>query len=361
MFGGFLVAGAGVTTILSRALEVQHMRVPRRASIVFVMLLIAGVVVIGALKAGSAWNQFTSSVPVSNSPTRFTTAGSNFRWVWWSRAWHAFTQHPAGGSGAGSFELTNLLDRTSYVDYATEPHDLPLQFLSETGLIGFVILVVGSGSLVYAAGRRRQGPELALALALPTYLLHSLVDIDWDFVAVSAPAFLVAGALAGRRSSLRRRVSPFAVLVAAGASFAVIVCLLLPWLGHRWSAQAEGDATPTRALATADRAHAADPLLIEPIWTEAENQPNDTAGNIAALALYRRASQMQAQNPYTWLFLGEFELSLDCLRLAYPALQRFTDLDDHDRPTLGADDKNRALAYVNSGKSDPASCKPYGD
>ena len=47
-------------------------------------------------------------------------------------------------------------------------------------------------------GWRRRGHELALALFLPAYLLHSLIDVDWDFVAVAAPAFVAAGALAGR-------------------------------------------------------------------------------------------------------------------------------------------------------------------
>jgi two-component system chemotaxis response regulator CheB len=30
---------------------------------------------------------------------------------------------------------------------------------------------------------------------LPAFLVHSLVDIDWDFAAVAAPAFVAAGAL----------------------------------------------------------------------------------------------------------------------------------------------------------------------
>jgi len=62
---------------------------------------------------------------------------------------------------------------------------------------------------------------------------------------------------------------------------------------------------------------------------------------------------------------GLFELALGprgspgCPRLAYPALQRFTNLDDHDVPSLGAEQKNQALAYVDSGRADPAYCSPY--
>src|SRR5213076_1583857 len=95
------------------------------------------------------------------------------------------------------------------------PHNLPLQVLSETGVVGLILLVAAVGALLRRTFRRR-GHELALALILPAYLLHSLVDVDWDFVAVSAPAFLAAGALAGGVEL--RRVSPFATLAAAGAA-----------------------------------------------------------------------------------------------------------------------------------------------
>ena len=85
----------------------------------------------------------------------------------------------------------------------SEPHDLPVQFLSEAGIVGF-LLFAGSVVLLLRGSLRRRGPDLALALIFPAYLLHGLVDIDWDFVAVSAPALLVAGSLVGgppRRSA----------------------------------------------------------------------------------------------------------------------------------------------------------------
>ena len=63
-------------------------------------------------------------------------AGSNHRWVWWQQAWHGWQERPVDGTGAGSFALTNLRYRTTFLDEATEPHNLPLQFLSETGLVG---------------------------------------------------------------------------------------------------------------------------------------------------------------------------------------------------------------------------------
>src|SRR5207302_9988435 len=131
------------------------------------------------------------------------------------KALHGWEHAKLAGTGAGSFHVTNLLYRKTYLDFTTEPHNLPLQFLAEAGIVGLVLFVVAAWALLRGTWRRR-GPELALALLLPAYLVHSLVDVDWDFVAVSAPAFLAAGALAGTVEL--RRVSWFGSLIAAGAA-----------------------------------------------------------------------------------------------------------------------------------------------
>ncbi|HVV58111.1 MAG TPA: O-antigen ligase family protein [Gaiellaceae bacterium] len=351
LFGVVLLAGALVAVLLARAPRPAVTPTLRRAALAVAAVLVAAVVVVAALKAGSAWRQFTSATPVGNGGARVTTVGSNFRWPWWQQAWHAATVHPGGGTGAGTFELTNLLYRQSYLDTTTEPHELPLQFLSETGIPGLLLFLAAVGGLLVAV-RRRRGHELALALVLPAWFLHGLVDIDWDFVAVSAPAFLVAGALVGRPAV--RRVSPFAVLASAGVAFGVFVCLLLPWLGHRWDGQAQAQVglNDARAASLARRARSADPLLVGPVLTQALAASSPAA----TYAYYREATRMQPDNPYTWRALGQFLLQYGCPRLALPALQRYTDLDDHAPPSQGADDKDAALAYVNSGKADPRKC-----
>src|SRR6185437_15329566 len=274
-----------------------------------------------------------------------------FRWPWWQQAWHAATVHPAGGTGAGTFELTNLLYRQSYLDTTTEPHEQPLQFLSETGVPGLLLFLAAIGALVAGFWRRR-GHELALGLILPAWFLHGLVDIDWDFVAVSAPAFLVAASVVGR--SATRRASLFAVLGAAGTAVGVFVCLLLPWLGDRWAGQAQAQlgVDNARAATLARRARAADPLLLDPVLTQALAAPLAST----SYAFYQDATRMQPDNPYTWRFLGEFLFNYGCPRLALPALQRYTDLDDHAQADQGAEDKHAALRYVDSGKADPKKC-----
>ena len=357
MFGALLLAGGAVCAALTRLPRPELTPARRRgalaASAIAALVIVAGI----AVKAPSLWDRFTSSTEVANSSNRLASLGSNFRWAWWTRAWHVFTLHPLQGTGAGTFSLTDLLYSSTYLDATTEPHNLAVQLLAETGLVGFVLLLLSVGTLVAAAGRRR-GHELALSLIFVAFVLHALIDIDWDFVAICAPVFLVAGALAGRPAA-RRPPSAASLLIAAGGMLALFTCLLLPWLANRWTTEA-GLENPAPAIATARAAHSVDPLLVQPLTIEAENQPHTVAGIRDALALYREATRMQPQNPYTWEDLGLFEFDLHCPVLAYPALETYTNLDSHAEPQYGGEQKVQALAYVDSGKRDPASCAPYG-
>ena len=347
VFGALLVAGGVAAALLARIAPPRDTRALRRAAVALGALAVAALLVVGVLKAGSAWRSFTSSAQVTNTSGRFTSAASNYRWVWWRQAWRGFEHHALAGTGAGSFHLTNLHYRTSYLDETIEPHDLPLQMLSETGLVGFALFAAAALTLL-VRGHGRKGPELALALILPAYLLHALVDVDWDFAAVSVPAFLAAGAIAGRAVPARR-VSGFAVLAAAGAALLAFGALLLPWLGSRWATDALG-APPARAITLAKRAHGVDPFLVEPYWAQAfaadaRNQAQ------RAFAFYMAATRRQPANPETWLLAGRYALEQGCAQTAYPLLERFTELvNQRARPDEGGNDYRRALALVNSGK-----------
>ena len=88
----------------------------------------------------------------------------------------------------------------------SEPHSVPLQLLADLGVVGSAraalrrpppssASVAGSGSSTATSARRR--PLACLVLA---YGVHSLVDYDLDFLAVTGPALAALGALlaAGR-------------------------------------------------------------------------------------------------------------------------------------------------------------------
>jgi hypothetical protein len=334
IFGALLVVGAVSASLLRR---VPLPGLSRRAVIAAGVIVLLALAVVVVVKGGG-------SSAVANSPTRLGSTSSNFRLTWWKQALQGWQHDVVEGTGAGSFHVTNLRYRDSFLDFTTEPHDLPLQFLSEAGLVGLALLVA-SVALLYPG--RRRGHELALSLMLPAYLVHALVDIDWDFVAVSAPAFLAAGALVGRPPV--RRASPFGVLAAAGASLLVFVVLLLPWLGERWSDDATFTASSSRAIQLAKRARSVDPLLVEPLWALAlaEDDRNDAA---RALAYYEEATRVQPENAQTWLAAGQYALEIGCARRALQHFYRFNALDKYARPSDGPDDYLRALRLVNSGK-----------
>ena len=163
---------------------------------------VAGValVVCGAC-AGRIWHEFANPVASQIGSTR---AGRQPQLeqplAWWQEAWHAFTRHPLGGTGAGTFQLTDLALRRSPLT-TTEPHNVPLQFLGETGIVGFLLFArrcrSRRGSPAHAgapaAPSARRSPRSRSALA--AFLVHIVADIDWNYVATCGPLLFVAGVL----------------------------------------------------------------------------------------------------------------------------------------------------------------------
>src|SRR2546423_13765496 len=144
----------------------------------------------------------------------------------------ASADHRGNGTGAGSSGLADRLERKTPLA-VVEPHSTPLQFLSELGIVGFLLFAAVVATAAVAIRRRA---ILPLALALAVCLLHSLVDIDWDYVAVQGPLFLTLGALAtGPPATQRVRWLP--ATAAAVCALAAVYSLASPWLSsHRLNA-----------------------------------------------------------------------------------------------------------------------------
>jgi tetratricopeptide (TPR) repeat protein len=159
--------------------------------------------------------------------------------------------------------------------------------------------------------------------------VHSFVDIDWDFLAVQGPLFLSLGALVSRPASepspasARRWLTSAAVGVCAVAA---IYSLVSPWLAtNRVSAALDaltrGD--PRQARTDALSARGFNPLSIDAIFAQALVERNDKA-----LALYRKAVDLEPKNAETWYELGSFELqTLRRPRAAYRDLNHAYTLD----------------------------------
>ena len=348
IFGGAFILGAVAAALLARLPRPEPTKELRSAAAALAGVIAVVALIVMAAHADTWWNEFSSpSAPeISNSQSRFVEAGSNHRWVWWKESWQAFRQNPVAGTGAGSFQFTNLRYRGTNLDAATEPHNLPVQFLTETGTIGAVLFLTAALTLVLLA-RRRSDAELALSLALPAYVLHGLVDINWDFVAVSAPVFLVAGALAVRPMPEQRGFSIWKTLACAGAGIAVLLSLFTVWFGDRFAGEAAAALDrPAHAVTLAKRARSLNPFSIDPIFTQAlAEQARGRLGRARGLLV--EATRVQPHNAEAWYSLAAFDLGLGCPRHALTEFERFYQLNPQD---AGVAEKDKALKLVNSGK-----------
>ncbi|MES1247026.1 MAG: O-antigen ligase family protein, partial [Actinomycetota bacterium] len=138
------VAVSLVTVALGRLrLTVQRRRALERAAAVLALLLVVAGLVVAGVESKTLWDSFTKPVAAqtTNTSGHLTQLGSGNRWQWWKEAWHGFTDHPLGGTGAGTFAFTDLRYRQSTDISAEEPHNTPLQFLSETGIVGFLLFL----------------------------------------------------------------------------------------------------------------------------------------------------------------------------------------------------------------------------
>jgi O-Antigen ligase len=300
----------------------RRVRVARRVGLALGVIAVVALVVVAArgdplAKLDARLSASGGSCEqVTQNPSRLTDFSLNQRWCWWTEAWRGFKDEPLRGTGAGAFETTHLAYRGSNLA-VSEPHNLPLQLLSETGIVGFLLGVGGAaaGLIAIAATLRRiSGAERAaagaLAAAILAYAVHALVDLDWDFVAVTAPLFAVAGVLlaAGRPVALGPRRS-LAAAASALLGAVALFSLTTPWLaqnrvGRAYDLLGAGDA-PT-AVSTAQSAARLNPLALDPLLAEADAQT--AAGNVAgARETLLKAVELQPRNWRSWYALGSFD------------------------------------------------------
>jgi hypothetical protein len=343
IFALVLLGGAALVFAVARVLgglearrplpPERRRRLERAAGFTALALAVAGVVV-SIVFAGRIWHEFTNPVSsqISSTKGRLGSVSSSNRWRWWGEEWHAFTAHPIGGTGAGTFKVTDLRVRQSDIT-TDEPHNTPLQFLGELGIVGFLLFVaaVAAAAVAVVRGRRRaEGAEraaiTALAVGLAAFAAHTVVDMDWNFVATCGPLLLVAGALVGRAAPALRTAAAVRrpLLAAAGVVFAVgaFYSLAAPWLAQRHLASATsalGRNDLAGAIAHAKRAHSWDPLSTSVLLDWAAFDDN---APLQAQDLYRKAVSLEPQSWEVWFALGDFYWAHGAWKPAYDAYSK---------------------------------------
>ena len=357
LFGLVLVVAAVVVVAAAflgsrrearRPLDVRLRRRLGRATAVAACVVLVAAFSVGVARAGNpvdwvrdAFSEFSDPIDptLEDDPGRFVELSSNTRWSWWGDALEVFREHPIAGAGAGAFDVARRPFREDTLA-PVEPHSLPLQFLAELGVVGFLLLAVfaAAAAVGIAGALRTAGDErpvlAALTVVAAAYAVDGLAEFTWDFLALSGPFFLVVGLLLGRGAPTTR-LRPLSSIWTAAVAAVLLVSLVLPWLAARTVDEARSAiADPERSARLAEEAHDLNPLAVEPLllWADAD----EARGNYEeARRLLVDAVELQPENPRTWRELGEFELEvLERPNVAREYLARARELDPQD-PLVG--------------------------
>ncbi len=203
----------GLVVALAAAFESRH-KLPQRsrkqlrllvravALIALVAIVIGGLAVAGnpVTRVEKGWNSFKhgySSQPTTGS--RLASGLGSSRYDFYRVAIDQFLAHPVVGIGADNFEQQYLAHGRSQ-ETPHYPHSVELRTLSQTGLVGALLALVGLGAALLAAARALRSPDplvrvlAGAALAGFAYwVVHGSFDWFWEFAGLGAPAFALLG------------------------------------------------------------------------------------------------------------------------------------------------------------------------
>ncbi len=334
LFGLALTISRGAWLSFAVALAVWPLTTPGRSWRRRIGLATAALVL--SLLAGLALSTWVPSVK-----TRFvaliTQRGETTRPIMWKGAWELFREHPATGSGAGSYNI--LFEKHRPMGFRDEPqwaHNDYLNALSDYGLVGVALL---AGGFLWAAARAMRSGQWrdpwirAVAIGVVAFGLSLLIDFH---LKIPALAMIVAVALAECLRSPDTATPPVAAsslrrLGLAGAALGVGAVALLVIAPHYraeaerygprreidWLAGADPDSPESRrvverGLAAFDRALAANPANAQ-AWSDrayalalrAHHEPGDTRSlGLQSEAAARRALALSSVVPEFWWRLG---------------------------------------------------------
>jgi hypothetical protein len=183
------LAGALAWVAADRPQHAWPLAPARRLAVAAIVAALVAVPVATAL-AGSGGGR---GAGFGASASRLGSASSN-RADYWRVAWEEVT---ARGLGPGGFGPAWLRERP-YDEPVKDAHSLPLETLTELGVLGLALVLTLAGAIAVAA-RDALRADAALAAGpaavVATWFVHATVDWDWEMPALTLVAVGCAGAL----------------------------------------------------------------------------------------------------------------------------------------------------------------------
>ncbi len=266
-------------------------------------------------------------------------SGSGNRYDYWRVAWDVAGDHPVRGIGAGGFDVPYFAQRHTG-ESVRQPHSIELQVLSETGIVGALLLLAmvgGTAVAIVRMGRSAKRSQSARLLAVAgaggvvAWFVHTSVDWMHLMPGVTAmalcllavvlrpfggspavPARAVSASAFGHRRGLRTvtAVVVAAAVVVAGASLAR-QGLAEHRRGEALTALRQDD--PSRALRKAEQALRLDADDVRSYYAKASALARFDRGPEARDVLLQAAAR-EPQDFVTWALLGDLEVRLGRLR-----------------------------------------------
>jgi hypothetical protein len=291
-----------------------------------VVLIVLGAAAVAVTQAGEIrselserWDEFKSNEGYIAGSARLSSGGTN-RYDFWTVAWDSFEREPLRGVGMDNFQQDYVL-RGDSREKPRFPHSFELSVLSQTGLVGALLLLGGVvAALVAALGARRRlarvtaaGPAMVALSLFAYWLLHASVDWLYELPALGGLAFAMLGLAAGATGDVAdagaaRRPGAWHRLVRIGVPLlaaAAAVSFALPWLAERDIARAVEiwRSDPDDAYSRLDRAAALNPLSVKHLLFEGAIA-NERRERGRARQAYLELVEREPRNAFGWLQLA---------------------------------------------------------
>ena len=338
---GALVVGAAAWRVRARRLASE--RGPAvRAVLVGMCALAVAVGAVGLVATvGNPFSWASSQVSGGecvNDPGRLTDLCANNRLAWWEEAVRVAADHPARGSGAGTFALARRRHREDATP-VSQPHSVPLQLLADLGAIGLALgLLVACGAAVgIVRGLRRTTASERPAAAALACLVARLRGARPRGLRPRLPrgdgAYPRCDRRAPRGGETCRRRSASACRVSSRSAPSPRP----PWPPSRCrrspSVTPSGRSRPwtrggSRMPSTRQIAPACSTRSRRPRFRRRALAADAEGDRRAAVAWYEQATDLQPENPDVWFDLGLYHVvATEDQCAAYQALNRSYTLD----------------------------------